>query len=323
MSQMNNDAGGLSPADKAAVSSAGGGKDTQTGVLLALACYCSWGIFPLYFNMLAHVPALEVVGHRIVWSLILMSLWFLLKRRWGEVWAVLRQPKVFGVLILSGLLISGNWLTYVYAVGHGHATEASLGYFIVPLINVAAGYLFLSERLSRLQSVAIGLVIAAIALQLFWLGTFPVLSLLIALTFGGYGYLRKIVPVGPNLGLLIELIAITPLALIYIAYLETNDLGHFSFADMRTVGLLIFTGVLTSLPLIWFSGAAKRLNLATLGIMQYINPSIQFLLAVFVLQEPLSMSKLMTFCLIWLSVSIYSYDAVALARHKRIGAAKV
>ncbi|WP_316861240.1 EamA family transporter RarD [uncultured Cohaesibacter sp.] len=291
--------------------------ETRAGLLLAAAAYGFWGLFPLYFIMLAHVPALEVVANRIFWSLVLMSFWFLLRGRLGEVWATLKQPRIVLVLVLTGVLVSGNWLTYVWAVGHGYATEASLGYFIVPMFNVATGYLLLSERLSRLQMVAIVLAVAAIMVQLLLLGTVPVVSLLVAFTFGCYGYLRKILPVGANLGLLVELIAITPFALGYIVYLQAMGVGHLGFSDLGTTSLLVITGVITSLPLIWFSAAAKRLNLATVGIMQYINPSIQFLIAVFLLHEAVSPSKMITFALIWLSVAVYSYDAVIEIRRKK------
>ncbi|SFO28681.1 chloramphenicol-sensitive protein RarD [Cohaesibacter marisflavi] len=317
MSQMRDKAGGIAPASDGTLSSETASKDTQIGLLMALGAYGSWGIFPLYFSMLAHVPAIEVVAHRISWSLVLMAVWFLLRRRWGEVWPVLRQPRVFGLLIATGLLVSSNWLTYVWAVGHGQATEASLGYFIVPMVNVATGYLLLSERLSRLQIVAICLAILSILLQMLLLGTVPIVSLLLALTFGAYGYLRKILPVGANLGLLVELIAITPIAFGYILYLQTSGAGHFVLSDKPTMLLLIFTGLITSMPLIWFSGAAKRLNMITIGIMQYLNPSIQFMIAIFVLKESISMSKLATFMLIWLSVAVYSYDALSKRRHNR------
>ena len=317
MNQMRNKAGGVSPASVEELSSESVSKDTQIGLFMALGAYGSWGIFPLYFSMLAHVPALEVVAHRITWSLVLMTVWFLLRRRWREVWPVLKQPRVFGVLIATGLLVSGNWLTYVWAVTHGQATEASLGYFIVPMVNVATGYLLLSERLSRLQIVAICLAVLSILLQMVLLGTVPVVSLLLALTFGAYGYLRKIVPVGANLGLLVELIAITPIAVGYILYLQASGVGHFALSDKTTILLLVFTGLLTSMPLIWFSGAAKRLNMTTIGIMQYLNPSMQFLIAVFVLKESITMSKLATFALIWLSVAVYSYDALAKRRQNR------
>ncbi len=317
MSQMSNKAGDASPASSGDMTSETASKDTQIGLFMALAAYGSWGIFPLYFSMLAHVPAVEVVAHRVTWSLVLMAVWFLIRKRWHEVWTVLRLPRVLGLLVITGLLVSSNWLTYVWAVVHARATEASLGYFIVPMVNVATGYLFLSERLSRLQIVAICLAVSAILLQMILLGTVPIISLFIALTFGAYGYLRKIVPVGPNLGLLVELIVITPIALCYILYLQANGQGHFELSEPVTMGLLIFSSVMTSLPLIWFSGAARRLNMTTIGIMQYLNPSIQFIIAVFVLKESITMSKLATFVLIWLSVAVYSYDALSKRRQKR------
>ncbi|SNY93855.1 chloramphenicol-sensitive protein RarD [Cohaesibacter sp. ES.047] len=284
-------------------------KETRNGLFFALAAYGSWGLFPLYFSLLAEVPSVEVVANRIVWSLAMMTIWFLLLGRWREVWSALRQPKVFGILALTGFLISGNWLTYVWAVGHGRATEASLGYYIVPLVNVATGYLLLSERPSRLQLVAIVIAFLAIALQIILLGTIPIVSLLLAFTFGSYGYLRKIVPVGANLGLLIELIIVAPFALVYVVYLQSSGLGHLSLSDPMISVLILITGILTAFPLIWFSMAARRLRMSTIGIMQYLNPTLQFLVAVFLLNETVPAGKLVTFGLIWLSVLIYSYDA--------------
>ncbi len=292
-------------------------KEARLGVLAAFAAYGSWGTLTLYYAALSHVPSIEVVANRVSWSLLLLGLFFLVRKRWGEVWLALINPKVFWVLLATSVLISINWLTYIWAVSVGHATEASLGYFIVPLLNVAMGYVFLSERLSRLQIAAIILAVAAILLQLVLLGTLPVVSLVVAFTFGTYGYLRKIVPVGPNLGLLIELLFVAPFAISYVIYVQMTGEGHLSIADSATSLLLLFTGVVTYLPLMWFSAAAKRLRLSTLGIMQYMNPTIQFLIAVFVLQEDVSMSKLATFALIWLSVLVYSYDAILSSRQRR------
>ncbi|WP_319529091.1 EamA family transporter RarD [uncultured Cohaesibacter sp.] len=284
-------------------------RETRYGVIFALGAYCAWGVFPLYFAQLSSVPSVEVVANRIVWSLAMMAIWFVLLRRWGEVRAVMRNPKVLGVLALTGFMISGNWLTYVWAVGHGRATEASLGYYIVPLVNVASGYLFLSERASRLQLIAILLACAAIVVQLLLLGTIPIVSLILAVTFGGYGFLRKIVPVGANLGLLIELIVLAPFATAYVVYLQASGEGHLSLSAPWISFLILITGVLTAFPLMWFSSAAKRLRMSTLGIMQYLNPTLQFLVAVFLLNEEVSGGKLVTFGFIWLSVLLYSYDA--------------
>lgn len=288
--------------------------DQKLGLIAAVGAYGIWGMLTLYYAALAHVAPLEVVSNRVAWSLVVVGLYFLIKRRWGEVWQVMRNKASFRALLCSSLLISINWLTYIWAVSNQQATEASLGYFILPLVNVAFGYLFLSERLSSYQWLAIGLAVLAIVMQTIWLGTLPIVSLVVALSFGGYGYIRKTVDVGPNLGLLVELVVIAPFALGYLAYLHLSGVAVLFNGDMTTTILLLLTGLATYFPLLWFSAAAKRLKLSTLGVMQYMNPTIQFLLAVFVLGEALTMDKLLTFSLIWLSVAIYTIDSVKQTR---------
>ena len=292
-------------------------RETRLGLLFAIGAYGSWGVLTLYYAHLSHVPPLEVVSHRVSWSLLVLSLFFVWKHRWGEVWAILKKPRILGILLATSMLISVNWLTYIWAVTNGHATEASLGYFIVPLVNVAMGYFLLSERLSRLQLVAIGLAVLAILVQLVLLGTLPIVSLILAITFGIYGFLRKIVPVGANLGLLVELILVSPFAIGFLLIGYAGGVTHLVGHGTTTTVLLLLTGFVTYLPLMWFSSAAQRLRMSTVGVMQYLNPTIQFLLAVFVLGEAVSASKLLTFGLIWLSVLIYCYDALASSRRAK------
>lgn len=292
-------------------------RETRLGLLAAIGAYGSWGILTLFYAHLSHVPPMEVVSHRVGWSLLVLSLFFVWRRRWGEVWRIFRTPRTLLILLATSLLISVNWLTYIWAVSNGQATEASLGYFIVPLVNVAMGYVMLSERLSRLQGVAIGLAVIAIGLQLALLGTLPIVSITVAVTFGTYGYLRKIVPVGANLGLLIELILISPFAIGFLIYVHGMGEGHLIGYGTKTTMFLLLTGLVTYLPLLWFSSAAQRLRMATIGVLQYMNPTIQFLVAVFLLGETVSTSKLVTFALIWLSVLIYCYDALTASRRQK------
>ena len=299
------------------VTSAHETREAKLGLLAAFASYGSWGLLTLYYAALTHVSPIEVVANRVAWSLVVLGGFFLIKKRWVEVWQALRDRKIFRALLASSVLISINWLTYIWAVTNQQATEASLGYFIMPLVNVLFGYVFLSESLSRLQIVAVALAAGAIGLQAVLLGSLPLVSIVLALTFGTYGFIRKTVPVGANLGLLVELVLISPFAVGYVLYLQASGAGNLSLSDPTTTLLLVLTGLVTYLPLMWFSAAAQRLKLSTVGIMQYMNPTIQFLLAVFVLGEALSSSKLMTFGLIWISVALYSYDALKVARKKR------
>ena len=303
--------------EKSEMTAEGAAPDAKIGLAAALGAYGAWGLLGIYYASLSHVSPLEVVSHRVAWSLVVLGLVFLVSKRWGEVWAALQQPKILLTLFATSLLISVNWLTYIWAVSNGQATEASLGYFIVPLANVAMGYVLLSERLSRVQIVAIGLASLAIFLQMIVLGSLPIVALVLAFSFGGYGYLRKIVPVGPQLGLMVELVLISPFAVGFLVYLHAIGAGNLTLGDLTTTMLLMLTGLLTSVPLMWFSTAAKNLRISTLGIVQYFNPSLQFLMATLVLNEQVSLAKLATFCLIWLSVLIYCYDALWSARHRQ------
>lgn len=283
--------------------------DAKLGFLAALAAYGAWGFSGLYFSLLSHVSPVEVIANRVVWSLVFLGLFFFVRGRWHEVWEALSNKRVFLPLLASSILISINWLTYVWAVGNGRATEASFGYFIMPLINVVTGYFLLSERLSKLQLVAIGIVVAAIVLQTVLLGSLPIVSLVLSFSFGAYGYIRKTVPVGANLGLLIELVLMAPFAFVFVFYLQASGQGHLGFGDLHTLVLLVLSGLMTYLPLMWFSTAARRLKLSTIGIMQYMNPSLQLFVAITFLGESVGPAKLIAFCLIWVSIAIYSYDA--------------
>ncbi|MCT4655317.1 MAG: EamA family transporter RarD [Cohaesibacter sp.] len=291
--------------------------EQRLGLLAAFAAYGTWGLLTLYYAALSHVEPLEVVANRVAWSLLVVGVFFLVKKRWGEVWQVIRDPKIFRALFFSSVLISINWLTYIWAVTNGKATEASLGYYILPLVNVAFGFLFLSEKLSKYQWFAIFLAALAILIQAILLGELPIVAIIVSLSFGGYGYIRKTVPVGPNLGLLVELVLVSPFALGYILFVQTSGSGHLFAGDWTTTILLVLTGIATYFPLLWFSAAAKRLRLSTLGVLQYMNPTIQLVLAVFVLGEAVTAGKLVSFCLIWLSVAIYVFDSLKQRRGKK------
>lgn len=274
------------------------------GMLYAITAFLVWGILPVYWKAFALISPMEVVAHRILWSFA-FNLLFLLWRLSGEDWRriVSERKKLLG-LLLSALLLASNWLSFVMAVQSDRVLEISFGYFLVPLLNVLFGFLLLRERFSRWQWLAIGLAFLAIlnlmqqAQQLPWLG------LIIALTFAGYGLIRKLVQVQGMLGLWLEMLTLLPLALGLLWYL--NQQGTVSFGSSWEVdGLLATTGAITSLPLLLFAAGARRLPLATLGVLQFIAPTCFFLLGIFVYKEPFSEVEGLSFGLIWLAVAIY------------------
>lgn len=292
-------------------------EDTPAGLGLALTVYLLWGALPLYLKLVAHIPALEVVAHRILWSLPIAALVLVVTRRFGDVWELLRKPRMMGMALLTAALLTANWLTYVYAIGSGHAVEAALGYYINPLISVVIAAVVLKEHLRPAQVMAIGLAAIAVAILAWDAGGLPWISLTLATTWGFYALFRKTLPLGPNQGFFLEVLILAAPALAYILYVEASGTGHF-FADARPNDpwLLAFAGVATAVPLIIYANAAKLMRLSTIGIMQYIAPSIVFLIAVFVFQEPFGSLKLVAFCFIWASLIVYS---VSMFRGRRAG----
>ncbi|MYL24104.1 EamA family transporter RarD [Halomonas alkaliantarctica] len=278
------------------------------GVGFGLTAYLMWGCFPLFFALFQGVPAFEILIHRILWScLFLIGLISLLKR-WPPVVAALSKPKRLGRVLGCALLIGLNWGVYIYAVETQQVLQASLGYFLTPLVNVALGILVLREVMARLQLIALGLATLAIGIQFALLGEMPWLSLILAFSFGTYGLFRKQVPLDGLSGLFVETLLLLPLALIAFSWLSLSGLSHFA-AELDTTALLIASGVITALPLMAFAGAARRLRLATLGFLMYLNPSIQFIIALSVFHEPLSTVQLVSFLLIWTGLALYSYSA--------------
>jgi chloramphenicol-sensitive protein RarD len=280
----------------------------------AFGAYFIWGFLPVYFNMLKAVPPLEVVAHRIVWSVLLLLAMLYFRRRLGALWEALTTRAMLVPMIASAVLIAGNWLIYIWAVTSGHVAAASLGYFLNPLLNVLLGFLFLKERLTRWQWVAVALagagvaILATGALDALWI------SLSLALTFGVYGLIRKMAPVGPMVGLASETIILLPLALIALAVWTIGGTGHFGTLGTGTDILLLLAGVVTAVPLLLFASAARQMPYATIGLIQYIGPTIQFLLAIFLYREPLTTTHLITFPLIWAGLLLYSWDMWRRAR---------
>jgi chloramphenicol-sensitive protein RarD len=264
----------------------------------------------VYFKAVAHVAPLEVLAHRILWSVVLLSLLMSMQRRWTDVRAALRSRRNIATLLCTTVLVAGNWFVFIWAIGHDHVVQASLGYYINPLVNVFLGFLLLRERLRPWQWLSVILAGVAVGYLTLGLGKFPWIALFLAFSFGCYGLLRKTAAVDSMLGLTIETSLLLPPALAYLAYLAFKGSIAFTTISPWTDALLVFAGVVTAMPLLWFTRAARRLRYATVGFMQYIAPSLQLLLGVTVYGEPFTIEFRITFSLIWLALAIYSIDAV-------------
>ena len=282
------------------------------GLAYAVAAYLAWGLLPLYFKALRAVPVVEVLAHRVVWSLLLLA--GLVTARGGAV--ALREalrPRRLPLLTVTTALIATNWLVYIWAVQTGRVLEASLGYFVNPLVNVLLGVLFLGEALSRGQRIAVALAAAGVAVLVLRAGTFPWLSLVLAVSFGLYGLLRKRAAIDAVGGLLVETALLAPAALAYLAARAASGAGAFGTA-LAPSALLAAAGPITALPLVGFTLAVHRLRLSTVGLVQYVAPTCQFLLAVLLYREPFGAAHAAAFAAIWASLAIYSWDALARAR---------
>jgi chloramphenicol-sensitive protein RarD len=278
------------------------------GFAAALAAYLAWGFFPVYFKALKAVPAVEILCHRIVWSMGFLAVLVTVQRRWREFVAPFRSRGV-GVFVVTTLLISANWLIYIWAVNAGRILEASLGYFVNPLVNVVLGVLFLHERLTRLQRAAVGLALAGVLVLVVRAGTIPWVSLALALSFGLYGLFRKKARIDAVVGLLVETALLTPLALVWLLLAAARGAGAFGGAP-ATTALLALAGLVTALPLIGFAVGMRTLRLSTMGLIQYVTPTMQFLLAVALYREPFTPAHAAAFGLIWASLALYSFEAV-------------
>ena len=277
-----------------------------SGPVAAALAYILWGLFPLYIKQVAAVPALEIVLHRSAWSLAVMLSLLLAMRRFAWLRQVVRQPRTLALFALSALLLACNWLLYVWAVNAGRLLDASLGYFINPLVNVLLGYAVLQERPRPLQWAAVALAAAGVLWLALGAGHVPWVSLVLALSFGFYGLLRKTAPLGATEGLALETLLLAPLAVGGLLWLGATGQGHFGQGDLRLDALLIAAGPATAIPLLLFASGARRVSMATLGLLQYLGPSIQFVLGVAVYHEPFSASRGVGFALIWAALALYS-----------------
>ena len=286
---------------------------TRAGLLLGLGAYLLWGVLPLFFKAIDHVPATQIVAHRVVWSLLFLALLTVIGRRWSHLRRALATPKVLGVLALTAVLIGANWLIWVWAVVNGHVLEGSLGYYLNPLVNVVLGVVLLRERLSRGQMFAVALAAAGVAVLAIGAGGALWISLSLAASFALYGFLRKITPVEALEGLLIETSLLAPLALGWILFVQSRGDGQLGL-DLGTDLMLTLAGAATAIPLLLFTAAAKRLPYSTLGFLQYIAPSLQFLLAVLLFGEKLTVPHIICFGAIWTALVIFAGEGVRRGR---------
>ncbi|ABM31489.1 EamA family transporter RarD [Paracidovorax citrulli] len=280
----------------------------QTGILYATLAYVTWGVFPVYFHQVASVPALEVVLHRTLWSMVLLAVVLAARRQLAWVAALRRQPRVVAAFLLSALLLSANWLIYVWAVHHQHVVDASLGYFILPLVNVAMGYAFLHERPRPGQWLALAVAAAGVLWLTVQAGRLPWIALVLALTFGFYGLLRKTAVLGAMEGLALETALLAPLAVGGLAWLGWTGQAAWRTADAATLGWLVAAGPITAIPLLLFAAGARRIPLATMGVLQYISPSLQFALGVWLFGEAVQPARLAGFVLIWAALVLYTLE---------------
>jgi chloramphenicol-sensitive protein RarD len=292
----------------------------RAGLWLGLGAYGLWGVLPLYFKALVHVPSTEIVAHRILWSLVFLGVLATLFRRWGTIRTALATPRVMMTLTASALLIAVNWLIYIWAVISGHVLEGSLGYYLNPLINVLLGVVLLKERLSLAQKLAVGLAAAGVAVLAVGAGSGIWISLSLAVSFGIYGFLRKVAPVDSLEGLSIETAILAPIALGWVLWLQNSGQGGWGSWGWGTDVLLIVAGAVTAVPLLLFAAAAKRLPYSTLGFLQYIAPSIQFLLAVLLFGERLTLAHIICFAAIWGALIIFAADGLRSAHGRAVAA---
>jgi chloramphenicol-sensitive protein RarD len=286
----------------------------RSGALAATLCYLLWGLVPLYWTQLAAINSLELIAHRHVWSLVLLAGLIAFQGGFGAVAIALRSPRSFATHLLSATLLTANWLVYVWGVNTGHVIETSLGYFLVPLVNVAAGRFVLHEHLRRVQWMAIALAATGVAVMILQLGRPPWIALILAATWGGYSLMRKRSALGALSGLTVETLLLAPLAVGFLAWQHHLGAGALGRVDLRTHLLVLSSGVITAIPLLLFAYAARRIRLSTLGLLQYLAPSMQLALGIWVYHEPFSRARALSFSFIWAALAFYTIDNVLAQR---------
>jgi chloramphenicol-sensitive protein RarD len=288
----------------------------KQGLLFAFAAYIMWGVAPIYFKALVGIDAVDILLHRVIWSFTFILLMILDIKGSSKLKKLFKQPKKLGLLAFTSIIIAFNWLLFIWAVNNNHMLDASLGYYINPLLNVVLGTLFLGERLRKLQWVAVLIAFSAVMMEIISFGSIPWISLALASSFGIYGLMRKKINIDAISGLFVETLFLLPFALIYVFVIDSSSLSLLT-SDWQLTILIISAGIVTTLPLLAFAAAAIRIPLSTLGFIQYIGPSLMLLLAVFFYDEPFAVEKAFTFALIWFALIVYTFDSVRNGLKKR------
>ena len=296
--------------------------ERRIGVAAGLSAYGLWGLFPLYFPLLEPAGGLEIVAHRVVWSLLFIGLLLAARKGWGQVRAAVSDRRTLLVLSGAAVFIAGNWLMFVYGVNSGHVVETSLGYFINPLVSVLLGVVVFRERLRRLQWVAVGIAAVAVAVLTVDYGRPPWIALILAATFGLYGLMKKLVRVEAAPGLFVETAIVFLPALAVLAVLESGHGAAFGHQGTGNVLLLVSSGVATAVPLLLFAAATRRVPLSTVGLLQYVTPLMQLAIGVFVFDEPMPPARLAGFAVVWLALVVFTADSLHAAHGNRRAAAQ-
>lgn len=290
-------------------------QDSKTGTGYTLAAFLMWGILPLYWQFLDNIPALQILAHRIIWSFVFVALLISIQKKWRLIGQAFRSQKNILVILGCAVLITINWFTYIWAVNHDHVIETSLGYYINPLLNIALGMIFFREKLTKWQWIALLLAIIGVGIQTVEYGQFPWIALSLAFSFGLYGLLKKILKVEAMISLALETITVAPFALAYLLYVEGSDpTVSITNISLTSALLLVSSGVVTALPLIWFAEGAKRIRLSTVGFLQYLSPTIILTLGIFFFHEPFHQSNFISFLFIWLAILIYTLSQIYQAK---------
>ncbi len=292
--------------------------DPRKGVIFALAAFGLWGLAPIYFKAVASVNPTEVLAHRVIWSVVFLFLLISFNQQWKALFTLIKDRKIVFRLLFTAVLISVNWLIFIWAVGANRIVETSLGYYINPLISVVLAMLFLGERLRPLQWMAIGLALLGVINQIVVVGSLPLVALTLAFSFGFYGLLRKKISINPVIGLTVETLLLMPFALVYLVWLSNNNTLAFTQQALTIDVLLIAAGLVTSLPLIFFAAATNRLSLTSIGLIQYTAPSITFLLAILIYDEPFGGAQLITFGCIWVALILFSVEGYRYQKRKKL-----